>query len=176
MRAYPGKTDCLLIDHAGCVTYHGFPDVDREWPIDPNDNIDKRTQKKRQNEPSLITCAQCLAVFSGSRTCPECGHIHAWVKQPKDYAKKNGTLVEVKGGSLPPEVDKLLKQRFWHTCIGTSIKCRKHAGMAAGMFSSKFGEPPWKAGVTPLPDEAADWQRPSWEVFPGFGRRKKSEA
>ncbi len=37
-----------------------------------------------------MTCANCSAVFSGSRACPECGHIHMQPKKSaKDAARKS---------------------------------------------------------------------------------------
>lgn len=169
MRAHPGKEDCLIIDHSGCVPYHGFPDIDRDWPLDPCDNVDKMAEKK-QKESQPMVCVKCSAVFKGSRTCPECGHVHIIVKTPKDYAQRNGTLIEVSKGDLPAEVSVILKQRFWGMCIGVAIKRNGKAGMAAGMFSNKFGIPPWQASVTPLPSSRDGWQRPACEVFPGFAR------
>lgn len=173
MRSHPGKKDCLIIDHSGCVLYHGFPDVDRVWPLDENDNIDKKqTKTKDGKDPATIQCAKCSAVFTGSRKCPECGHMHAWQKTPKDYAKGTGSLVEVSGGELPKDVMDSMQQRFWGSCIGTAIKRGRAAGMAAGMFSKKFGLPPWEANVKPLVS-GKDWQRPAVEVFPGFIRRRR---
>lgn len=174
LRAHPGKHDCIIIDHAGCVLLHGFPDVDREWPLSADDNID-RARNHDPGEPAAVRCQNCTAVFTGSRKCPECGHMNAWskTKEAKDYALSNGTLIEVCQGDLPPETTKLLMQRFWGSCIGTAIKRHKNAGMAAGMFSGKFKVPPWEAGVEPLPEAKEDWQRPAEEVFPGFARSKR---
>ena len=171
LRAHPGKTDCILIDHAGCVLLHGFPDIDREWPLSAADNIDRMKKKPSPGDPVSITCENCSAIFQGRRTCPECGHVHAIQKKPHDPSNGNGTLVEVSKGQLPAEISKLLMQRYWATCIGTAIKRRAKAGMAAGMFSSKFGIPPWQAGVNPLPVESWQWKEPATVVFPGFRRR-----
>lgn len=172
LRAHPGKVDMILIDHAGCVLFHGFPDVDRDWPLSEHDNIDAKSKPREPGDPTPMTCSQCTAVFSGTRTCPECGHAHVWLKQPKDYAQKNGTLIEVSAGDLAPDESALLMNRYWATCIATAIKRRKHAGMAAGMFSGKFGKPPWQAGVKPLPEGHGDWKLRADAVFPGFVRKK----
>ncbi len=169
MRSHPGKEDCVLIDHAGCVLYHGFPDVDREWPLDANDNIDEK--KDKDNQAGSMRCSQCHAVFSGTRKCPECGHEHVITRTPKEYANKQGTLVEVSEGNLDPDTSFILMQRFWATCIGVAIKRRARAGMAAAMFSGKFGIPPWQAKVHPLPSGSGDWKRAAEDVFPGFARR-----
>ncbi len=174
MRAYPGKTDCVIIDHSGCVLYHGFPDIDRLWPLDPCDNIDKKQKDEKPAAAKPMQCAKCSAVFSGSRTCPECGHTHVIVKTAKDYAQANGTLIEVSGGDIPEDKSIMLRQRYWNMCIGAAIKRGRRAGAACGMFSSKFGIPPWQAGVKPLVS-GSDWQRNAIEVFPGFARGKKQQ-
>lgn len=172
MRAYPGKANCIILDHSGCVTYHRFPDIDRIWPLDACDNIDRMAKEKKDSEPSTMQCVKCSAIFVGSRTCPECGHVHAFEKQAKDYAQKNGTLIEISSGDMPEETSQLLMQRFWGTCIAVAVKRNSKAGAAAGMFSSKFGIPPWQAKVNPLPSVNSAWQSPAYEVFPGYGKRK----
>jgi len=171
MRAHDGKTDCVIIDHAGCVLYHGFPDTDRDWPLSADDNVDEAAEKKQKDgqEPAAMQCAKCSALFSGSRTCPECGHVHTPPKKPKEYGGRNGTLIEVTGGDLPPEVSTVLMQRFWGVCIGTAIKRNRNAAMAAAMFRSKFGMPPWEAKVKPLPEGGA-WKNAARDVFAGYVR------
>ncbi len=171
MRACDGKKDMLVIDHAGCVLYHGFPDIDREWPLAETDNIDKPNPTNKPPAPLPIKCPQCQALFSGTRTCPECGYLCTPQKKPKDYAKKNGTLIELSSGDLPQDTATLLYQRYWGTCIATAIKRNRHAGAAAGMFKGKFGIPPWQAKVHPLPG-FDEWKQSARDVFPGFVREK----
>jgi hypothetical protein len=169
MRAHPGKADCVLIDHAGCVLYHGFPDTDREWPISPDDNVDKKNQSSVK-EKLPIRCKQCGCLFAACRTCPDCGTEHIPVRKPRDYGGGHGSLVSVNAGQLPAETARVLYQRYWYTCIAVACKRNRHAGLAAGMFTSKFGIPPWQAAVSPLA-ERMEWKRPACEVFPSFGQR-----
>lgn len=172
MRSHPGKEDCILIDHAGCLLYHGFPDRDIEWPLDPCDNIDKVNEKKAKESATMI-CVKCSAVFSGTRTCPECGHVHIIERVARELATAGGTLTEIERDEIPEEMKEAAYQRYWALCIGTAIKRNRTAGMAAGMFSGKFKIPPWQAGVNPLV-QGSDWKRPARDVFPGFvrGRQK----
>lgn len=166
-----GKKDALIIDHAGAVLYHGFPDTDREWPLDPLDNADKKNQEKKK-EQQTIQCVQCHALFKGSLTCPECGHVHKAKKKPVERANGSGSLVEIaKGADIPEHQLRLLQQRYWATCIATAIKRNRHCGMAASMFSNKFGIPPWQAGVSPLA-EGREWKEPASLIWPGFVRGK----
>lgn len=171
LRAYPGKLDMLLIDHSGCVQYHGFPDLDREWPLSKDDNADKVNQARQEHEPKTMICAQCTAIFSGTNVCPECGYEHVWKKSPKDYAQRNGTLVEISRGDLPADVQEELYQRFWPVCVNMAKKRGRKAGAAAEMFKAKFGIPPWEAGVKPCP-KYAEWQEPACIVFADWPRRR----
>lgn len=169
MGADEGKKDMILIDHAGCVRYHGFPDRDIVWPLDPSDNVDKMNRNSANLRPPF-RCVQCFALIVGTNRCPECGHVHKAKQMPKDYGIAGGTLVEATRDEISPEDMATLRGRFWCSCIGTAIKRMTKAGVAAKMFSGKFGLPPWEAGVKPLPPNRGDWQRPAVEVFPGFRR------
>jgi hypothetical protein len=112
--------------------------------------------------------------MSGTLKCPECGHLHATPRTPKDYGGRNGTLVESVRDELPPETQKLLYQRYWGLCIGTAIKKRAKAGMALAMFKDKFRLFPWEAKVSPLPPRLKDvWKRPAEECFPGFAKQSR---
>lgn len=56
MRLAAGKTDCLVLDYAGCIDRHG--------PIDCQD----------REEPDLYICPKCDECFPRSlRACPVCG-------------------------------------------------------------------------------------------------------
>lgn len=92
MRAFPGKTDALLLDMAGNVGRHGLP-----MSPDITDLHGKVVPiPKRGVLVGLMNCPKCLCVYpSDSEECPEC---HA----PKPHAKRvvrtvAGTLDEVVG-------------------------------------------------------------------------------
>ena len=75
MRPYEGKTNAIIIDHAGAVYQHGFIDEPKEWSLDGNDKIQDRIArlKEKQGEPSFQTCKECFAVFTKKDKCPVCG-------------------------------------------------------------------------------------------------------
>lgn len=71
LRTLDGKTQCIIIDHAGNVMRHGLPDSYREWSLD-------RREKRGRGAQDLIikikTCASCFFVYSRElRQCPYCG-------------------------------------------------------------------------------------------------------
>jgi DNA repair protein RadD len=52
-------------DHAFNIARHGLPDTDRDYTLNA----------KKERPPSLTTCAECLALYSGSH-CPACSHVN----------------------------------------------------------------------------------------------------
>lgn len=74
LRPHPGKTDALVLDHAGNVLRHGrLEDFD---PPTELSSIDKRTDKKsRRDPPSAWICRHCEAAnLLNDDACVECGH------------------------------------------------------------------------------------------------------
>ena len=89
-RAYPGKSEALVLDHSGLTETHGFPDDDRQWSLD---GAPKRP-KPDDDAPAVRTCKQCWLTFPGAlKTCPECG----WVVpvKPRKIIVADGELVEL---------------------------------------------------------------------------------
>jgi DNA repair protein RadD len=62
-RLSPGKSDCLLLDHAGILSEHGPIDLIRA----------KRKGEKGEGTAPVKTCPECKTiVFAGCTVCPEC--------------------------------------------------------------------------------------------------------
>ncbi|MCG7985039.1 MAG: DEAD/DEAH box helicase [Candidatus Thiodiazotropha lotti] len=76
LRTCEGKTDAIIIDHAGAVDEHGFVDDFVPWSLDDNETVKERKQEQEQErkEPKEITCGDCGYKFKGQRICPHCGH------------------------------------------------------------------------------------------------------
>ena len=73
LRPYPGKVDCVILDHAGNTLRHGRIE-DYEPPQDLSE-VDKTTDKKSRKSPALTwVCRHCDAVNElTDDTCVECG-------------------------------------------------------------------------------------------------------
>jgi len=70
LRTLDGKSDCLILDHAGCCHAHGFSDDEREWSLEGKQ---KRAGAKR--EAPVSVCPECFASYPAARReCPECGY------------------------------------------------------------------------------------------------------
>jgi len=81
LRTFPGKSDCLVLDHAGAVQQIGFVDDPMPWSLDGKEKIQDRVAQDRR-EPEPITCGDCGAEFRPARECPNCG-----AEQGGRYAK-----------------------------------------------------------------------------------------
>lgn len=73
LRPYPGKTDAIVLDHAGNVLRHGKLE-DFEPPADLS-KIDKGTDKKSRRDPAKAwVCRSCHALNDlADDICTECG-------------------------------------------------------------------------------------------------------
>ena len=79
LRPHPKKERALILDHAGNLMRHGFPDDDRDYS--------PRATPKRIRE--LHTCPFCCVVFGAIRPdgcCPRCAELIAVPIQPREAA------------------------------------------------------------------------------------------
>lgn len=70
LRTYPGKSEAIILDHAGNCFRHGLPADIRTW------SLDSQPKPKSERETPAVTvrqCKQCFAAFSSQlRECPVC--------------------------------------------------------------------------------------------------------
>lgn len=167
-RPYPGKEFALVLDHAGNIYRHGHPDMDIDWRLDPGGKIQDKVAKEVKAAPPIV-CPKCHAVFSGSRTCPNCGM--EMKRQPKERKSKGGQLVEVNGDAKGFQFEAM--KRFWHVCLGVMAHKGRTAGAAGGMFKGKTGKLPWEVpGLLPMPS-GQEWKEEVSYLYPQFARRKE---
>jgi superfamily II DNA or RNA helicase len=89
LRTHPGKTDCIVLDHAGNAFVHGLPTEPREWSLD---GAKRRSSQADDVEP-VRQCERCYFVHSPAPVCPNCGHVHP-VKERK-IQQTEGELAEL---------------------------------------------------------------------------------
>jgi len=91
IRCFPGKKDSIIIDHAGAVYEHGFPEEYDDWELTTGKVAPNKIQEKRKaKEAHPITCKNCFTIYKGRPICPTCGTLH----------EVNGRGVEVIDGEL----------------------------------------------------------------------------
>lgn len=70
LRPYPGKIHAIILDHAGNVLRHGFPDDEVIWSL--------TAEVKRKSPDDLLKlkrCSSCLMIYRSSEpVCPYCAH------------------------------------------------------------------------------------------------------
>jgi len=131
-RTNPGKSDCLILDHAGNVTRHGFITEERDAIIDgkPSD----------QKLETAITCFSCYAVFMREQLindcCPMCG-----VSVSKEQIEKSRNLKRVDGELV--EIVELTEEQKAIREMKLLKKERKRKGYAPGwvfyQMQARFG-------------------------------------
>lgn len=90
LRPCEGKTEAIILDHAGNSLLHGLPDDVREW------SLEDREKKKRAapSEVPIRQCEECFFVYRPAPKCPQCGH--APEIKAREIEVVEGTLAEVK--------------------------------------------------------------------------------
>ena len=163
LRPAPGKTDAIVLDHAGAVFEHGFVEERVYWTLDQDKRAENPTQRGRSNGKAraLATCPECSAVRMEGSPCPVCG----WQPRPKPVA------VEVADGELG-RVDRALRTKghewspdektaFHRQLLWIAREKGYKDGWAAHKHKEKFGG--WPAGhfAEPEPPDAAvrSWVR-----------------
>jgi superfamily II DNA or RNA helicase len=155
LRAYPGKTDAIVIDHAGAVYQHGFVEDPVIWTLDPDQRTENPTHKSRSEgdiKSRLVDCSQCGALRVGGEPCPHCGFMPA--PKPRYVPVIEGDLAQVNrdGGAKKKVYSDAEKQSWWRQLTFIEIKDKRKPRFAACVFRDKFGHWPGGPGVTVSPE------------------------
>jgi DNA repair protein RadD len=139
LRPSPGKSNCLVLDHSGCVHSLGFATDVRRWTLDGHADLTATRAIREKAEGREVTCPTCSCVYAGGRVCPSCGHYIAPVG--KEIKTLDGELIEV-GARLP--ADRAAQLAFFLELRGYGIEKHFKPGWAARKFKEKHGTfPPW---------------------------------
>ena len=69
LRAKSNGGNCLILDMAGNIERHGFPDDERQWSLEP------RGRQGEGNPPPVVRCPDCEGVSpASSHNCQDCGN------------------------------------------------------------------------------------------------------
>jgi DNA repair protein RadD len=146
LRTAPGKTDCIILDHAGAVHRHGLPTDPIAWTLHTDQRAANKTHDRRKSEHKdpFCQCKSCGHLRQKGFACFNCG----WEPKPRgqgiDYIDDN--LIEL-GQSQRQELDRLT---FYRELRGYAANSVTKSGQpyspkwAAHKFREKFGLfPPW---------------------------------
>jgi superfamily II DNA or RNA helicase len=185
LRPAPGKTDLILLDHAGAVYRHGLLTDPIQWSLDVGRRADNPTHAGRSRSifSRLLGCRQCGALRHGGEACGHCG----WKPQrrPEVIVFAEGELALVKGGKKakaePPSPKD--KQRFYQQLMALRLmrneerigkgKAPLKPTWAAAKYKDRFGSwPPFAWNSSPkaaaVSPEVQSWVR-SRDI--AFGKR-----
>ena len=177
LRAHPGKTDAVLIDHSSNVWRHGWPTEDRIWTLD-TDVCQEELQDEAENKKAPENfCTQCGALWRNGPDCPNpaCNATRKSVVKSQPAMDVDGKLVAVTRKGIkerkPAESD---PQKGWTGLLFAFGYTGKTYAQASAAFKSKFQQWPDAAGVHPL----AKWHERNMKIrvlWPGYGPRKVRE-
>ena len=139
-----GKTDCVILDHGGCVYRHGLITADRQWTLD-GEEAARATKRTKDVADVVKVCDNCGAVAEPSAAeCPACG---AAFPRPKREMPEvvDGELELVKDARPVSEEQ---KRRAYLRFLWQQNNLRRgdgspySAAYAMVKFRATFGPPP----------------------------------
>lgn len=90
LRPAPGKSEAVILDHAGNSLRHGFPDDPRDWSLEGR----KKGARVQVGRIPVTTCGACFAAYRPTLDkCPFCGELRAERSRTVEY--QDGDLVEI---------------------------------------------------------------------------------
>lgn len=90
LRPFAGKSEAIILDHAGNSIMHGLPDDERAWGLEDRE----KRKKTDKGEVAVRQCRECFFVYRPAPKCPSCGHVPP--VQVRELEVVEGTLAEVK--------------------------------------------------------------------------------
>lgn len=172
MRPYPGKTHGVLIDHAGVVFKHGFPDEDTTWTLEGN--VDEEFKKKHDDGKTEQAkyCKKCEMLYHGQLACPQCGAMPSkpprsiFAPPPVDATDELLTEAERGGERRVDQRDE--KVKHWLRCLAVAANRNGTFSMASVIYKQKYSE--WPARDFPcVPDWKGNKEKVA-DVYPKFKR------
>jgi hypothetical protein len=155
LRIAPGKTDCVVLDHAGCVYRHGFAADDRAWTLDGTMALVPPPPRGAREPAAAKECPECHAVFTGTATCPECGF--TFMPKGRLVETLDGALVEIGIGADSTAQDRL---QVYLELRGYAAEKQYKPKWAACQYRDRYGEwPPWTWNAEPALEPSLATQR-----------------
>ena len=151
LRPAPGKSDCIVIDHAGATFEHGFIDEPIAWTLaaDRRAETPRKAARDAGQAPKLTTCPECTATRWAHQHCTACG----WRPRPKRQAVDfvDGDLGAVDRDKVVRRQEPTLEERIrFHAELAHIANERGYAsGWIAHKFKEKFGAWPLSRTAPP---------------------------
>jgi DNA repair protein RadD len=155
LRPYPGKVDCLILDHANCHAQHGFVDENRQWSL--ASGYERAAPHVGDLVISITTCRACFGTFRACvDVCPYCGA--PVQRKVRRIEVEPGELEEMRRASKEAAIEnwrekvtdeeKRRRYREWVAMAAVSVKADGtpySPKFAAAKFFHTFGHWPGRA-------------------------------
>ena len=142
LRPYPGKENCIMIDHTGVVEDLGFVDDIFPWTLDGKERVQERIAGDRPKAAPL-TCPKCATIFKETDTCPACGHrMVSERKEAIEAVEADLAQIDKKSRTATAqnrEWDTADKQEFYSGLIAVGIEKGYKSGWSSTQYKQKFG-------------------------------------
>lgn len=142
LRAAPGKV-AMILDHAGNMATHGYPDDEREW------TLEGRPKGKAANDngpPPPVICEGCFNAIRRPLPpdCPHCGK--RLVAEAKEIKVAEGDLVKIEKDARAQERRKLQLQEVQAKSLDELVALGKARGYKFPMkwAQHKYGAQAWR--------------------------------
>jgi len=146
LRPHPGKTDCIILDHAGNVYHpgHGLPSTHREW------SLDEDRKKKKSDSPNYAdevkVCPECGLAYPMQTVVCACGYAFS-VRKERQTKHAEGELHEITDSEVKSfsEAQKRSQYRFFLLQQHTRSKrdgAPYSSGYAFAKYNAEFKERP----------------------------------
>ncbi len=134
MRPAPGKTDALVLDHAGNTWRHGLMLDDIEWSLEG-------AAQKESSAPSVRTCEECFAVLRpGATECHICGFEPEKAEAEELKVDNPGELVRI--DMIRRKATMVEKQRKYRTWVQQASQWGYKLAWARYRYKDEFGSWP----------------------------------
>jgi DNA repair protein RadD len=149
LRPAEGKSDVIILDHAGGVSRHGRPDDDITWTLDTDRraaNPIHEARKATAGSDPFCECKGCGQLRMRGLACTACG----WGPKPHGKAVEyvDGELIELGKQKKAPGPSEADRRIFYAELRGWSHGRRKRdgtpysSGWAWHQYQNKFHSPP----------------------------------
>jgi superfamily II DNA or RNA helicase len=145
LRTAEGKSDCVILDHAGAVYQHGLPQDEIVWTLSPDRRAENLSQAQRTDKTGtdpFCDCPACGALRVRGMACDACGWEPTRRGKGIDFA--DGDLISVEAPNANAPVSEMQRARFYSELLFYQEARGHKPGFAAHKYKDKFGHfPPW---------------------------------
>lgn len=138
----PKANPAIILDHAGNILRHGFPDDDRDWTLE-----DAEEKSPTSEPPSVKLCPSCFFLCKVYvDACPACGYSFADNRVARVVTEVEGDLALVDRETLSKPQKRELEER--EANLAALRRIEKVRGLPEGWADKTFAN--WLQKRTPI--------------------------